>query len=407
MGPPPQPVGQAVRVPVPTPPPGTAALPPGQARAALPLLMAASFTSSFDRFAVGALLVSISADLDVTLGQAAGAASWYFLCYGVSQPGWGMLSDRLGRVRTMRVALSLAAAGAAASALAPTLVLLVLARAFTGATMAAVVPAVLIYVGDAVPIERRQRTLTDINAATATGITLATALAGVLAAAVSWRVAFLVPGVVAGALVVVLRRLPEPPRSQVAQGGLPAVLRSRWGLGVLALTLLEGASLLGLLTYFAPALESTGFSATTAGLVVALYGVGLLLVSRVVKRVAGRVPPQVFLALGASGLAVAYAAVALSRSGWVVGAAALLVGAAWAAMHSTMQTWATQVVPAARATMVSLFAAMLFVGSGTVTAVLAPLADQLRWSTLYALGAGIAGLFGVLAVTGRARYRPG
>ncbi len=369
--------------------------------------MAASFTSSFDRFAVAALLVSISADLHVTLGQAAGAASWYFLCYGLSQPGWGMLSDRLGRVRTMRLALGLAAAGAVASALAPTLGLLLAARAFTGAMMAAVVPAALIYVGDAVPIERRQRTFTDINAATATGITLATALAGVLAAAVSWRVAFLVPGVLAAGLVVVLRRLPEPPRSHLRQGGLPAVLRSRWGLGVLALTLLEGASLLGLLTYFAPALESTGYSVTAAGLVVALYGVGLLLVSRVVKRVAGRVRPQVFLAVGAGGLALAYGAVALSLSGWVVGAAALLVGAAWAAMHSTMQTWATEVVPHARATMVSLFAAMLFVGSGTVTAVLAPLADQRRWSTLYVLGAAVATLFGVLAVTGRARYRPG
>ena len=51
-----------------------------------------------------------------------------------------------------------------------------------------------------------------------------------LAAAVSWRLAFLLPALGAAALVVVLRRLPEPPRSDVPQGGVLTVLRHRWGL---------------------------------------------------------------------------------------------------------------------------------------------------------------------------------
>ena len=111
-----------------------------------------------------------------------------------------------------------------------------------------------------------------------------------------------------------------------------------------------------------------------------------------------------FLGAGAAGLLLAYAAVASSRSGWVVGGAALVVGAAWAGMHSTMQTWATEVVPQARAAMVSLFAGMLFVGSGAATAVLAPLADGRRWSLLFALGAVVALGFGAAAVLVRTRY---
>ena len=379
-------------------------MPDPREQSAVRLLQATNATSAFDRFVVGPLLLSVAAGFDVPLTAAAAAASWYFLLYGLSQPAWGLLSDRLGRVRTMRVTLALAAAGGLASALAPSLGLLVVARALTGASMAAVVPSGLIWVGDAVPYARRQSTLTDLNAATALGITAATALGGVLAAAVSWRLAFLLPALSAAVLVVVLRRMPEPPRGEGPAGGLRAVLRHRWGLVVLGLALVEGGALLGLLTYFAPALESTGASPTVAGAVVALYGVGLLLSSRVVKRLAGRVRPAAFLASGAAGLAVAYTAVALDQQVWTIGPAALAVGAAWAAMHSTMQHWATEVVPGARAVTVSLFAGMLFVGSGVATAGLAPWAGEFRWAPLYLVGAGVAVVFGVAAVWARTAY---
>ena len=377
---------------------------PARERSAVRMLQACSVTSSFDRFVVGPLLLTVAVELDVTLSQAAAAASWYFLLYGLSQPVWGLLSDRLGRVRLLRMTLALAAVAGALSAVAPSLSLLVVTRAVTGACMGAVVPSGLVYVGDAVPYSRRQRTLTDLNAATALGITAATALGGVLAAALSWRVGFLLPALSAAVLVVVLRRLPEPPRSAVHQGGVLTVLRHRWGVTVLLLALVEGSALLGLLAYLAPALESTGSTPTAAGAVVALYGVGLLLSSRVVKRRAGHTRPPVFLAIGALGLTVAYAALTVSQEAAVVGPAALLVGAAWAAMHSTMQAWATEVVPEARAVMVSLFAGALFVGSGVATAALAPWAGAFRWAPVYGTGATLALLFGIAAVVTRVAY---
>ena len=368
------------------------------------LLQAASATSSFDRFVVGPLLLTIAADFGVRLDVAAAVASAYFLCYGLSQPFWGRCSDRIGRVRTMRLTLSAAAVFGTVSAVVDDLTLLTVARALTGACMAAVVPAGLVYVGDAVPFAARQRVLTDLNAATALGITAATGLGGVLAAAVSWRAGFLVPAVAAAVLVLLLPRLPEPERAAGTPGGVLVVLRARWGRVVLGLALVEGAALLGLITYLAPALESEGVSAARAGAVVALYGVGLLVASRVVKRRAGRTSAPVFIAVGAAGLAVAYALVAVSRAPVVVGLAALVLGAAWASMHSTMQAWATEAVPGARAATVSLFAGALFVGSGAATALLAPLAGDLRWAPLFGAGVVLALLFGVGAVAGRSVY---
>ena len=356
-------------------------------RGQVQLLMAASATSSFDRFVTGPLLLTVADSFSVSLTTAASVASTYYLLYGVSQPFWGLCSDRLGRVRTMRLALTVATVSGLCAVLAPTLTTLVVSRSFAGAAMGAVVPSCLVYVGDAVPLARRQHILTDLNAATAGGITLATALGGGTAV-----------------LILLVRRLPEPVVAGAAPRGIGTVLRHRWGRRVLALTLVEGAALLGLLTYLAPAVESTGRSATTAGLVVALYGVGLLLASRVVKRAVGRTPPARLIAAGTLSLVVAYLLVADSQEPLPVGVAALLVGCGWAAMHSTMQAWATEVVPEARAAMVSLFAAMLFLGSGLATGVLAPLAGDNRWGAMFGSAAVLAAAFGVVAAFTRSRF---
>ncbi len=92
------------------------------------------------------MLVTIAADLRISLEEVAAAASLYYLLYGVMQPVWGMLSDRLGRVGVMRLALMAALVPGLLSALAPNLAVLVVARAFAGGLFAAVIPASLVYI---------------------------------------------------------------------------------------------------------------------------------------------------------------------------------------------------------------------------------------------------------------------
>jgi len=89
--------------------------------------------------------------------------------------------------------------------------------------------------------------------------------------------------------------------------------------------------------------------------VVGLYWLAVLGWTRAVKLVANRLGTSVLILVGAGMLVLGYASGAVGQSLASVGAAAILVRRDFAFMHSTLQTWATEVVPESRATMISLF----------------------------------------------------
>ncbi|MET7466413.1 MFS transporter [Nonomuraea sp. NPDC005501] len=369
-------------------------------------LSAASFVSSFDRFAVGPMLVLIALDLRVTLAAAVAAASGYYLAYGLSQPLWGVLSDRFGRMPVMRAALLGATAAGLASALMPSLVPLVTLRVVAGACFGAVIPTSLTYVGDTVAAPIRQRALTDLMGTAALGTAVATGFGGVLADLVSWRVVFVTAALCALACALGLRSVPEPSRGAV--GGLGAhvgaVLRERWALLVFALAFVEGAVLLGLLPFLATALQHHGVTAAVAGLATAVYGVGLWLLSRLVKRLSRTWPAPLLIAVGGTQLCLGHALVAVHVNLVTVMAAALLFGGGWSFMHSSLQNWATSVAPRARGTAVAFFAAALFIGGAASSWAGGPLAGDGSYGLLFGVAAAVALPLTAVAVMGRHRY---
>ncbi|WP_246858495.1 MFS transporter [Citricoccus sp. SGAir0253] len=369
----------------------------------------ASLTSSVDRFAVSPLLVVLAADLGATLAQALAVAGAYFLAYGFTQPLWGTLSDRFGRLRLMRVALLGAVLTGVASALAPSLAVLVVARALTGAFFGGIIPTAITYIGDTVPGPHRQAALADNMAAIAVGTALATAAAGAVGETAGWRVMFAIPPALALLCLWSLRGRPEPERPAPTRlwRAITAALSDRWMLLVMVLVFVEGAVVLGILTLLAPALQDQGLDATTAGLAVATYGVATLAASRLVRPLSRRLSRPAIMALGGAGLVAGYAAVAIHVSVGTVVAAALLLGWTWALLHTSLQTWATEVLPALRGTAVALFAASLFAGSAVGTVAAGPFADAGRWAGLFGVTAAVAAALVVATVVGRRAHLRG
>lgn len=363
--------------------------------------------ASFDRLSIAPLLVPIAIEFHVSLAVIANAATFYYLLFGLTQPVYGVLSDRYGRVSVIRWSLLAALVGCLASAAAPSAFWLIAARIVTGAAIAAVIPASLVFVADSFPYLVRQRAITNVSAAIAAGATLGIVGSGLLATYISWRATFAITAIACGCCVLAMRTLPEPPHA--ASGGAVTQLRKVWAAGwarfVIVLAFADGVIFQGLTTYFAPALQSRGVSAAMAGLVVAGYGVATLGASFVVRRLAvGRSAPML-IAAGSAMLAVGYLLAAAIPQPAGILAASLLAGAAYAFMHSSLQTWATEVVPEARGTATALFAAFLFVGAACAVAVAAGPADRQSYPAIFLAGAVLAMLVGAVATVTMRRYQ--
>lgn len=376
----------------------------------LPLLYAGPFLVYGDRFAIPPILAAISRDFDRSLGAVATVASAYFLLYGVMQLPYGLLSDRVGRVRVMRIALVGMGLANAASAAAPGLATLVVGKAATAGLAAAVLPTSLVYVGDKVAFDRRQGIIANVLAAGAVGTVLATVGAGLLADVDAWRVVFAVPAAVALALGWAFGRLPESHSAEPGRGPLTQLRRvvtRPWAVFVIGLAVAEGAVMVGILPFLPPALEAQGHSPAVAGLVVATYGVAVVAGMQVVKRHLRRtaLTPATMIAVGGSLLVVAYLAAALDQGVAGILSASILIGLGYCFLHSTLQTWATDVAPQARGTAISLFVTGVFTGAAAGSAAVSGLAGAGRFSALFLVAAALTVPVGVTGALARRRYR--
>lgn len=373
------------------------------------LLYIGAFIAYGDRFAIAPILVSVADDLGESLASVTVMATLYFLLYGALQPVYGLLSDRVGRVRVMQFALSGMFVASAASALAPTLPALISAKAVAAAFVAAVLPTSLVYVGDMVPLQRRQHVIANVLAAGSVGTVLATVGAGMAARYSTWRLVFLVPAVISLVLAVALARLPESLSSTPGAGPLTQVRRvfaHRWAVFLVVLALAEGAFMLGFLTFLAPALEASGHSAAVAGVVTATYGVAVFLGLQGVKRLLRRAsaPPSALIAGGGTLLLVAYLVAAADQEVTNILLASVLIGVGYGLLHSTLQTWATDVAPEARGTTISLFVTAVFTGAAVGTAAVRGLAGGGRYQQLFLVAAALTVPVTAVATLGRARY---
>jgi predicted MFS family arabinose efflux permease len=233
--------------------------------------------------------------------------------------------------------------------------------------------------------------------------------AGLLGRFASWRLVFVVPAVLALGLAVLLGRLPESIGEHQGAGPitqLRRVVRHPWALFLFTLALAEGAVVLGFLTFLAPALEAHGESPAVAGAVVATYGASVFAAMQVVKRLVRRNTasgPQL-ITIGGILLALAYLVVAPEQAVANVLVASVLIGAAFAFLHSTLQTWATEVAPEARGTAVSLFVTGVFTGAAIGTASVSGLAGEQRYGVLFLIAALVTVPVATVAALGRARF---
>lgn len=333
------------------------------------LLALVAFTSTSTMRVADPMLPELARAYSTSLGEAARVVSWYAVVYGLMQLFMGTVGDRFGKLRVVALSACAASLGSLACALAGSLDQLVLARLFTAAAAAGIIPSGLAWIGDRVPFERRQITLARMATGTTLGLCGGQLLGGILVDTVGWRWAFalLAAGFCGGGLLVLRGALRQPPDTPRHGTGLIAPLRAvfatPWARRVYLLSCIEAAAVFAVLALLPTILyQSLGLSLAAAGSAVAAFGFGALLFTLVARRL---IP-----ALGEIGLTYGGAALfvvlllpqMVLGSGWLVAALCLGAGFGWYMLHSTLQAHVSQVAPAARGTAMSMFAAVVFFG---------------------------------------------
>lgn len=342
--------------------------------AMLPLLAAAAFATGCGMRLLDPVLPLIAAELRVTVAEVAVLITAFALPYGLCQVVLGPLGDRFGKLRVLTLGLVLYGVMMACCALAGALTPLVALRAATGAAGGAIIPLAMAWIGDNVPYAERQATLSRFM----TGMVMAQLLTGPVSGAVGqafgWRAVFLLVGGVAvvTALAIMLTlgrglwRSGGPAGKGSGFANYALLLRRPAGRKLLLAAFLDGLLLFGGAFPFIGSYLIQGFHLEPweAGLVVAGFGLGSLLYTRIAKRLVGRLGEARLLLSGGILLAAALAVLALAPSWPVVAVAQALCGLFFFMFHGVLQARSTEALPEARATSVSAFAMALFLGQG-------------------------------------------
>jgi MFS family permease len=176
----------------------------------LAALLGATVLGTISNNIVNVPLRQIISDLDAPVAQGVLVASASVLVLAVAMPLTGWISDRLGRRRTLVLALAVLLVGTIGAALSPNLALLVVSRGLQGLGCAAVPTAVMGTLARSFAPQHRNRVMGAWGAANGIGQAIGPPVGGLVADAFGWRAIFgaLIP-VTVGVLVLTLRVVPK------------------------------------------------------------------------------------------------------------------------------------------------------------------------------------------------------
>ncbi len=249
--------------------------------ATLALTTAAIFGFATALTMVAPLLVDLSRDLHVSLGEAGLLSAAMSLPWAVGAPFTGALSDRLGRRPLIVLALGGIGLASVAAAGATDFAQLVGARAVAGLFGAFGPASLFASVGDLYPPQRRGMAMGWLNMGFGLAAVLGVPAIGLVGGVLGWRAAFAATGVLLlalGALVQVGFPRVRPPRTErTILATYRAVLRVPYLGNVLWANLCERALFNGAVLYL-PSFLILAYGLSTAGVAppLALVAVGTI-----------------------------------------------------------------------------------------------------------------------------------
>lgn len=358
------------------------------------ILGLAGFISAADNWIVSPILPAIAAGFGVSISQVGAVLTAYMIPYGMMQPVYGFVSDRLGKVKILQWILCGLSLGTLGCALSSSLWMLCLWRVITGFFAAGVIAVSLALIGDNVPILERQIHVGRFMGIVFLGQGLSVGLGGIFAKYSSWRVAFIIFAVAAFCIVFFLKKLPKDLPKPMQRSFFPEVKRvtlSPKGRVIFPLALASGFLLLGLYSFLGAFLhEVAGLDYLQVGIVVMFYGFACLFAGSQVGKLVKMIGEKKVILSGGL-LAFSASLLLIIFPYWQAGLLATVnLGFGYILIQSTLATIAFDVATESKGLPSALIGLGLFGGGGLGTAFCSLLLSYNGYQMLWmVLGAGI------------------
>jgi len=363
------------------------------------LIAMAGFASGAGMRIMDPLLPLIGQDFGVPTASVSILIAAFMITYGGGQIGTGPAGDRFGKLRVAAIALVLFGIFTIGAEFSGSLTQLALLRAAGGLVSGAVIPLLMAHIGDSVPYQERQAVLGQFLIGNVMSQMLASPISGILGEHMGWRASFLVFGCFTAAIGLLLAAKLGPAMWRAAPQGargsglrLYAKMFRQHSVRLLMVAaFLDGALLFGGAFPFIAAflIEDFHLSPGLAGLIVASFGLGAFIYTRIARGLVGRLGEKGLLLWGGMGLGAGLLLVAWAPNWQVIAASQIISGFLFYSFHGVLQARATEALPEARATAVSAFAMCLFAGQTTGALVFASIMATAGYRAAFAL-AGFA-----------------
>jgi predicted MFS family arabinose efflux permease len=341
------------------------------------------FASAFATRLTDPLVAVLALDFAEDPARVALLATAFALPYALVQPVLGPVADALGKRRIITFALAFQAVFLLASALAPTLLALLVLRVLTGAAGGGVFPVTLALFGDRVPIAERQVAISRFLACAIAGQMVGGAASGLLEPLIGWRGLMVLCGALSALAVLPLLRDATPePRGKLSFGDAIAryrfLLTHRPALALFWAVGIEGMLVFGGFPFFANELLARGIGGTReAGLTLAAFGCGGFLYAALAPLLVARLGAPRMMQAGGALAGAGLAGLALAPVAGLFIAAGLLLGTGFFMLHNSLQTRVTEVAPQMRGSAVALHAFHFFSGQALGPLIMAAVRDGL------------------------------
>ncbi|RTL71766.1 MAG: MFS transporter [Hyphomicrobiales bacterium] len=332
------------------------------------------FATALAARAVDPLIPPIATTLDTDVARVALLSTAFALPFALVQPILGPLADAVGKVRTMMACVLVIMLSSFLCATATSYWIILFGRIVGGMASGGIFPVGMAIVGDLVPVKERQVALGRWLAIVIAGNLLGAAFAGVIGDFAGWRAVFVAVGLACGLAfvngLIHLRAAADVPRKPFSLRAIPssylAVLANPRAKFCFSAVFLEGIAVFGLFPYISVLLMQAGEPrAAIAGLVIAGFSIGGLIYSMTVAGFMRHLKQPQMMVTGAAMAAFGFLIVSFDPS-WIIQFASLiLVGVGFYLLHACIQVEATELLPSARGTAISLHSLFFFVGNAT------------------------------------------